>query len=60
MLLLAHMVPLCSGQIQLHAEECDLVNRVILYPSPIITRSVRHPCAVNNLPNCMWQSCYHI
>lgn len=60
MLLLAHVVPLNSKQIQLHAEECDLVSRVRLDPSPIITPLARHPCAVNNPPNCMRQPCYHI
>lgn len=55
---LAHVVSLCSGQIQLHVGECGLVSRVSLDPSPIITSSTGHPCAVNNLSNCVWQPCY--
>lgn len=50
-----HMVPLCSGQIQPHAEECGLVSRVRLAPSPMVTSSAREPWAVNNLHNGMWQ-----
>lgn len=50
---LAHVVSLCSGQIRLHVGECGLVSRVRLDPSPIITPSTEHPCAVNNLSSCV-------
>lgn len=55
MVLLARRTPLWSGRRQLHAAERDLASRVGLDPSPRVT-----PCAVNNLPNCMWLPHDHI